>query len=171
MAGTPTRFRLGRRTITVSETSEHIYTVTVRGPGIRVLKKKLSSHSASRTIILAAGGRRGALSRSIRTVPRFHVITKVTGLETKAVGVDWMSLRLLAGARPIILKVPMVFGGNLLYIEPTEDPDEFTMRLVNPHTDQRTEPSVVSRTVALEAINTFPHGESTGPTEHGRHLG
>lgn len=79
-------------------------------------------------------------------------------------GVEWISLSMLHGARPIILNAPKLFGRRLIYIEPSKNEGMFTLRIVDPLTDHRTDPVEISEGVANKAIETF--GKEGPPPEN-----
>lgn len=80
-------------------------------------------------------------------------------------GVEWITTRMIHGATPIILNAPKLFGRHRIYIEPTGQGETFTLRIIDPLTDHRTEPVEISREVADAAIRTF---ENEGPASEER---
>lgn len=71
-------------------------------------------------------------------------------------GIDWITIGMLSGAKPIILKAPKLFGRRLIYIEKEEGEDRFSLRrIVDPFTTYRTEPKIVTEGIVREAIATF----------------
>lgn len=75
--------------------------------------------------------------------------------ENKGTGAEWIALRALHGARPIILKAPALFRHKLIHIEATEREGIFRMRLVDPFTENMSEPIEVSRSVVDRAVRVF----------------
>lgn len=74
-------------------------------------------------------------------------------------GVEWITMSMMHGIKPIILKAPRLFRQRLIYIEPNEE-GSFNLRIVDPLTDHRTTPVNVNKEEVDAAIRTFSNSKS-----------
>lgn len=167
-------FRIGRKVITVYQTSDRRFSLKVTGPGWRLKKKNLTENTVSKLIILIAASKRRLLTRSIKGLPNFRIGMHLEGAAGKAIGVNWMALRAAAGTRAILLKAPSLFGNSFIHIEPTSEEDTYLMRIVSIESDRISEPVAVSGRVvdsAVAALSNNHHGNATTHEEHRERMG
>lgn len=74
-------------------------------------------------------------------------------------GVEWITMSMMHGIKPIILKAPGLFRQRLIYIEPSNE-GNFNLRIVDPLTDHRTEPIEISGETVDATIKTFGNSKS-----------
>lgn len=158
MARTRTQitFFVNRRAITIKRRPDGLYRIEVKGPNWRVTRDRLGDYKACWFALMAATKLRTHLLRAIppRTPRSIHVLLEV-GFP-KTTGVNWIALRMAGGARPIMLKAPALFHHRIIYIEPIPDQEgQFEMRIVDPMTDERTDPITVDRGQVEAAIATY----------------
>lgn len=82
-------------------------------------------------------------------------------------GAEWISLRMVHGSRPIILKAPKLFRNRVIHIEPVGEgaANTFALRIVDPIGEDRSEPRIISREAAQEAMGIFTNAEGHEETD------
>lgn len=142
------------RMITVRRTSAGHYSVHLQARGWQVKKANLSMKKAQWFVILAARGMRETLQKLPTRRGEARVLLHAGDQKTN--GTNWMAIRMAHGSRPIILKAPGLFRHRVIHIEPINNrPGFFNLRVVDPLSEQRSDPQVVTSAVVDRAVATF----------------
>lgn len=150
------RFQTGtgksKKEITVEPRGD-LYKVTCVGIGGWRVTKILSKRKAA-WFILRCTQRRTKTDLASHA-KRGRIRALLVGENMKMSGVEWISIRMVHGARPIILKAPALFRQRLIYIEPSRNGEMFNLRIVDPLSEHRTAPIEIGREEVDAAIKVF----------------
>lgn len=149
-------------TIEVRQPVPGRFTVTFKKAQWKVTRANLGRHKAAWFILQCTKRRTKAeLLKPIKVGEITTILAEGFG-NFKMNGVEWISLRMVHGVRPVILKAPKLFRQRLIYMEPSGNQDNFNLRIVDPFSDQRTEPQEISRAQADAAIRVFGSAPNQG---------
>lgn len=149
-----TKFEVRDKEICVRRDSTGHYRVEVQAKGgWKIVKANLRARKAAWFIL------RCSQRRTKKDLQGPIIRGKIKNLlldgNMKMNGVEWIMMSMIHGVRPIILKAPGLFRQRLVYIEPIGQEGRFTIRVIDPLTDHRTEPVEVGQDVVDQAIKTF----------------
>ena len=149
-----TIFTYEDKEIEVQKSQDGYYKVTCRKEQWRVVKTNLRGRNAAWFILrctqrktrkqLSAKQKRGKITNLLLNAGMY-----------KMNGVEWIMTRMLHGTRPIILKAPQLFRQRVVYIEPTDREGIFSLRIIDPLTEHRSEPTDIGEGAVTQMVKTF----------------
>lgn len=155
-----TTFKSGDKEIRVERDDTGHYRVRCsRINGWKVIKSNLRGRKAAWFVLKCIKARANKYDLSAKIVQGKVKNLLLEGEMHKMNGVEWISMSIMHGVRPIILKAPALFKQRLIYIEPLPEPGKFSLRIVDPLTEHRSIPVEVSQETVDQAIKTFGNEE------------